>query len=170
MQLLARKSKTKIYRAAAKRRVLNRTMYQPILLLVAMAIVSCMADCGDNLSASEFHQVYCESDIVFRGTATGGHSATSMDEDQNWIVTTSASFNAEEVYKGSPSNPQHINIYRVWTQGSPCGSTAFPFSDDGIFIFANNNGNGYIMEACMRAFAWGCIPQSIKDSLPLSCN
>ncbi|GFS02978.1 hypothetical protein ElyMa_002877600 [Elysia marginata] len=87
------------------------------------------------------------------------------------IIYTFGSFTASQVFRGSPANAQSIGVGRNWNNQSPCSDEAFPDSNSGLLVFGNgNSGNYFTVNTCQRIFSWDCIPQSVKDSLPLDCS
>lgn len=148
--------------------------FSVVCLLVALTLAYVTAQrrkCWPNLSTAAFRQVYCRSNIVFRGSPTFASSSTAMDENGGWMTYTYATFNADQVYRGSPDNAQSIPMSREWNGRRPCAHQAFPRSDSGLLVFGvGDTTNFYTIDSCQRVFSWDCLPQEIKDSLPLDCS
>ncbi|GFN91208.1 hypothetical protein PoB_001771400 [Plakobranchus ocellatus] len=137
-----------------------------LLLVVAMATTSLA--CSTPVASGEWRQLYCDATVVFRGTPVGGSSGLAMDQHGREIQSGYLSFHVQTLYKGSPSNPQNIRVSHTWTEGDPCEPGAFPDHASDYLVFATGD-SYYTVDTCRHSFPWTCVPNSFKNSLPISC-
>ncbi|GFR68262.1 hypothetical protein ElyMa_005604900 [Elysia marginata] len=143
-----------------------------LLHLMAQRALCCMEN---HLISSDYRQMYCDADIVFRGSPSMAMSSVGIDEDGRQMQASKHSFNIQEWYRyygDHPPNQKTVAVGRSWQESDPCDSAPFPdpTGTGSFLVFASRTGSYYtVLETCRHSFPWDCLPDNFKSSLPIVC-
>ncbi|GFO07503.1 hypothetical protein PoB_003400800 [Plakobranchus ocellatus] len=150
--------------------VINRTQ---MLLLIMLLVHSALSVCRKNhLVDSDYRQMYCDADVVFRGSPYMAKSSVGIDINGHEIQMSGHTFKIQQWFRGElqPDRPTDFSVSRTWRQDDPCSAPSFPDQAESFLVFASRAGStSYSVETCRHSFPWECLPDSLKASLPVAC-
>ncbi|RUS83238.1 hypothetical protein EGW08_009002 [Elysia chlorotica] len=148
-----------------------------LLLLMLPLLMSQTLCCEDNhLIDSDYRQMYCDADAVFRGSPVMAASSVALDAEGLQNEASTHTFQVQQWYRYtpgvSPDPPDRVTVGRTWRQDDPCDSASFPdpTRSGDFLVFASSAGSyRYTVQTCRHSFPWACLPDSFKNSLPVVC-